>query len=79
MWEKFIRLIIFNLFPYPDRLGIFLPLLYVYQKLGIQKLVRQRGLLKLIAPNLAAMDSILPKITLDSFRNNLPDTIPAQN
>ena len=78
LWEKFIRLIIFNLFPYPDRLGIFLPLLYVYQKLGIQKLVRQTGLLKLIAPNLAAMDSILPKITLDSFRNNLPDTIPAQ-
>ena len=78
LWEKFIRLIIFNLFPYPDRLGIFLPLLYVYQKLGIQKFVRQTGLLKLIAPNLAAMDSILPKITLDSFRNNLPDTIPAQ-
>ena len=78
LWEKFIRLIIFNLFPYPDRLRIFLPLLYVYQKLGIQKLVRKTGLLKLIAPNLAAMDSILPKITLDSLGDNLPDTIPAQ-
>ncbi len=77
-WENFIRAIIFNLFPYPDRLRIFLPLLYIYQKLGIQKLVRTTGLLKLIAPNLAAMDSILPKITLDSFQDNFPDTIPAQ-
>ena len=75
--DKIIRSIIFNLFPYPDRLRIFLPLLWLYQKSGLQKLVRETGLLKKIFPRLAAMESILPKITLNSLRNNLPDVIPA--
>ncbi|MDJ0659059.1 MAG: (Fe-S)-binding protein [Crocosphaera sp.] len=76
--DQLIRSIIFNLFPYPERLKIFLPLLWVYQNLGIQKLVRVTGLLKYISPRLAAMESILPTITLDSFKQNYPDVIPAQ-
>ncbi|MEL4894105.1 (Fe-S)-binding protein [Crocosphaera sp. Alani8] len=76
--DKIIRSIIFNLFPYPQRLQIFLPLLWVYQKLGIQKIVRKTGLLKLIFPRLAAMDSILPEITLKSFNKTYADVIPAQ-
>lgn len=76
--DRFFRAIIFNLFPYPGRLRFFLPFLYLYQVLGIQKLVRSTGLLKKLSPRLAAMDSILPKITLDSFKENFPDVIPAQ-
>ncbi|MDJ0599353.1 MAG: (Fe-S)-binding protein [Crocosphaera sp.] len=76
--DKIIRTIIFNLFPYPERLKIFLPLLWVYQKLGIQKIIRATGLLQYISPRLAAMDSILPEITLKSFKQNYPDVIPAQ-
>ena len=77
LWEKFIRSIIFNLFPYPNRLRIFLPLLFLYQRLGLQKLVRATGLLKRISPRLAAMESILPQVTLNSLRDNLPNVIPA--
>ncbi len=77
LWEKFIRSIIFNLFPYPNRLRIFLPLLFLYQRLGLQKLVRATGLLKRISPRLAAMESILPQVPLNSLRDNLPDVIPA--
>ena len=76
--DRFFRAIIFTLFPYPGRLRFFLPFLYLYQVLGIQKLVRSTGLLKIISPRLAAMDSILPKITLDSFKDNFPTVIPAQ-
>ena len=76
--DKLIRTIIFNLFPYPDRLRVFLPALMVYQKLGIQKLVRQSKLLDKIAPRLAAMESILPLVTTDSLQDNLPEIIPAQ-
>ncbi|EAZ92066.1 (Fe-S)-binding protein [Crocosphaera chwakensis] len=76
--DKIIRSIIFNLFPYPERLKIFLPLLWVYQKLGIQKIVRVTGLLKQLFPRLAAMEAILPEITLKSFNQNYPDVIPAQ-
>ncbi|OKH18826.1 glycolate oxidase [Hydrococcus rivularis NIES-593] len=76
--DKLIRTLIFNLFPYPNRLRIFLPLLWLYQKLGIQKLVRATGLLNRFFPRLAAMESILPEVNLKSLRDNLPDIIPAQ-
>lgn len=76
--DKIIRALIFNIFPYPARLQIFLPLFWLYQKLGIQKLVRQTGILEKLFPRLAAMESILPEITLKSFQQNYPDTIPAQ-
>ncbi|AFY77336.1 MAG: (Fe-S)-binding protein [Hydrococcus sp. C42_A2020_068] len=76
--DKLIRTLIFNLFPYPNRLRIFLPLLWLYQKLGIQKLVRATGLLDRFFPRLAAMESILPEVNLKSLRDNLPDIIPAQ-
>lgn len=76
--DRLIRTLIFNLFPYPKRLRLFLVPLYFYQKLGVQKLVRSTGLLKKVFPRLAAMDSILPQITLDAFQDTLPDIIPAQ-
>lgn len=77
--DKIIRSLIFNLFPYPQRLRIFLPLFWLYQKLGIQKLVRATGLLQKIFPRLGAMDSILPEVTLKSFTQKFPDIIPSQN
>jgi glycolate oxidase iron-sulfur subunit len=76
--DRFYRSLIFNLFPYPNRLRLLLPFLYLYQKSGLQKLVRSTGLLKKFFPRLAAMESNLPEITLDSFGKNLPDVIPAQ-
>ncbi len=76
--DRLLRLLIFSLFPYPNRLRVFLVPLWVYQKLGLHKLVRGTGLLKLISPRLAAMESILPNITLKSFQADLPDVIPAQ-
>ena len=76
--DRLIRTLIFNLFPYPNRLRPLLVPLSLYQKSGLQKLVRGTGLLKNIFPRLAAMESILPQITSDSFQDNLPDIIPAQ-
>lgn len=76
--DKVIRSLIFNLFPYPQRLRLFLAPLFLYQKLGIQKLVQGTGLLPKIFPRLAAMESILPEIRVESFRDSLPEVIPAQ-
>ena len=78
IFDKLIRILIFNLFPYPQRLQIFLPFFWLYQNLGLQKLVRVTGLLKKFFPRLAAMESILPKITRQSFGQNFPTEIPAQ-
>ena len=76
--DKLIRALIFNIFPYPNRLKTLLPFLWVYQTLGVQKLIRNTGLLPKVFPRLAAMESILPKITADAWRDDLPDVIPAQ-
>jgi glycolate oxidase iron-sulfur subunit len=76
--DTLIRQLIFSLFPNPDILRILLIPLFVYQKLGLPKLVRATGLLKKISPRLAAMESILPEITIKTFQDNLPTVIPAQ-
>lgn len=76
--DKLVRQLIFSLFPNPDLLRILLFPLLVYQKLGVSKLLQATGLIKAISPRLAAMESILPEITLKSFQDNLPDVIPAK-
>ncbi|MBW4638097.1 MAG: (Fe-S)-binding protein [Gloeocapsa sp. UFS-A4-WI-NPMV-4B04] len=76
--DKLLRQLIFSLFPYPNRLRVLLVPLLIYQKLGVQKLVRSTGLLKLLSPRLAAMESILPKLPLSAFQDNLPTIIPSQ-
>ena len=76
--QRLLRLLIFNLFPYPNRLSSLLFPLFLYQKSGLQNLVRSSGLLKKIFPRLDAMESILPQITLDSLRQEIPEVIPAQ-
>ncbi|MBV9389482.1 MAG: 4Fe-4S dicluster domain-containing protein [Chroococcidiopsidaceae cyanobacterium CP_BM_ER_R8_30] len=76
--DKVYRKLIFSLFPYPNRLRILLAPLLLYQKSGLQKLVRGTGLLKLLSPRLAAMESNLPQISPDAFQDTLPEVIPAQ-
>ena len=77
--DKLIRTLIFNLFPYPDRLRVLLPSMWLYQKSGLQQLVRNTKLLERIFPRLAAMESILPSINPDFWRKNeLPEVIPAK-
>ncbi len=75
--DRILRQLIFNLFPYPNRLRPLLLPLYVYQKTGLQKLMRQSGLLKPF-PRLAAMESILPAVNLKSLIQPVPEIIPAQ-
>lgn len=76
--DRLIRTLIFNLFPYPNRLRHLLPPLWLYQKSGLQKLLRNTGIMKKFTPRLAAMEAILPTITDDAWQDNLPEVIPAQ-
>jgi len=76
--DRLVRTLIFNLFPYPNRLRNLLPVLWLYQKSGLQQLVRKTGLLSQLTPRLAAMEAILPKVTDDAWKEDLPDLIPAQ-
>ncbi len=76
--ERLFRGVIFQLFPYPDRLRLLLAPLGLYQMLGMSKLVKATGLLQRLSPHLAAMESLLPPVTPQAFQDNLPEVIPAQ-
>jgi glycolate oxidase iron-sulfur subunit len=76
--DRWFRGLLFNLFPYPQRLRLLLPFFWLYQSLGLQKLVRASGLLQRFFPRLAAMEALLPRVTAQSFRADYPETIPAQ-
>ena len=75
--DRLIRTLIFNLFPYPNRLRNLLPPLWLYQVSGLQKLLRKTKILDKLAPRLAAMEAILPKVTDSAWRGDFPEVIPA--
>ncbi len=61
-FEKLYRRMIFATFPRPDRLRLLrLPLL-VYQRSGLQSIVRATGILKLLPKKLRAMEALMPKL-----------------
>lgn len=76
--DHWFRSLLFNLFPYPQRLRLLLPFFWLYQALGLQKIVRASGFLQRFFPRLAAMEAILPRVTARSFRTDYPETVPAQ-
>ena len=73
--DRLFRRLIFSLFPYPKRLRIVALTLWVYQRLGLQRLLRASGLLGLLPARLGAMDSVAPPVTLTSVFARLPKHI----
>ena len=76
--DQLYRRLIFSLFPYPIRLRLLLVPLMVYQKLGIQQLVRKTGLLNRLSARLGAMEANLPDLSWKAFQEPLLEEIPAQ-
>lgn len=60
--EKALRTLIFSLFPYPRRLRLLRGPLRGMQALGLDRAVRRTGLLERVAPSLAAMQSLAPRL-----------------
>ncbi|MBV9506925.1 MAG: 4Fe-4S dicluster domain-containing protein [Acidobacteriia bacterium] len=60
--DRLHRRLMFALFPRPDRLRLLRPLLALYQKSGLQELVRRSRILKLFPPRLQAMEALAPQI-----------------
>jgi glycolate oxidase iron-sulfur subunit len=76
--DRLLRQLIFSTFPYPNRMRWLLRPLGIYQKSGLQKMVRSLGFLKRISPQLAAMESMLPAISAQAFTDPLPEVVPAE-
>jgi glycolate oxidase iron-sulfur subunit len=60
--DSLFRKMLFATFPYPSRLRLMAGPLFVYQRSGLQALVRASGLLKMIPDRLAAMEALLPTV-----------------
>ena len=65
--DRLFRSLLFTLFPYPRRLRTLLPLLWLYQKSGIQRLLRTRLATRLIPQRLLGMESVMPPVHLRSL------------
>ncbi len=72
------RLILGTIFPSPPLLELVGFGLRLYQKSGLQGLLRRSGLLRLLPGRLADLEAMLPPLQGGVFRRPLPPTIPAQ-
>ena len=77
-FEKLQRSMIFALFPYPKRLRVLALLSLLYSKTGLQWLVRGSGLLRLLPPRLAQLDSLMPALTPGDLTSRLPERVRAK-
>ena len=60
--DRALRAAVFALFPYPRRLRLLRGPLRAYRGLGLQKLISRTGLLDRLAPTLATLDSLAPRM-----------------
>jgi glycolate oxidase iron-sulfur subunit len=73
--ERALRAAIFQLFPYPRRLRLLRGPLRAYQASGLRRLVARSGLLPRLAPNLASLESLAPRLR---HVPRLPRRVPAR-
>jgi glycolate oxidase iron-sulfur subunit len=71
------EMILRRLLPHPDRLEAATTPLRVYQRAGLQKLVRRLGLLKMFPPALERMEGLLPQLPGRPLRQTLAEVTPA--
>ena len=62
--DRLFRRLIFSLFPYPGRLRLAALGLWAYQRSGLQRLLRESGLLARLPARLRAMEGVAPAISL---------------
>jgi glycolate oxidase iron-sulfur subunit len=72
--DRLFRKLLFATFPYAGRLRLLALPALVYQRSGLQKLIRTLGVLRFVPKRIAAMESLLPQVQTNLFRH-LPKRI----
>ncbi|MGA7559673.1 MAG: glycolate oxidase subunit GlcF [Terriglobales bacterium] len=75
--DGLLRRMIFDVFPRPDRLRLLLAPLALYQRSGLQSLVRRSGLVKLLPASLRVMENLAPSIPRKT-NGALPERVAAE-
>jgi len=70
-------LILRKLVPHPDRLETSMVPMRIYQKTGLQKLVRKLGVLKMFPKQLERMEGLLPTLPDRPLRQEIQEVTPA--
>jgi glycolate oxidase iron-sulfur subunit len=76
--QRAFRQLLFALLPYPGRLRAALAPLRAYAGTPLQALIRRSGLLRLLGPQLQAMEQLLPPLAPAAFRDGYPLVVPAR-
>ena len=76
-WQHTFRQLLLAVLPYPRRLRALLTPLRAYAGTPLQALVRRSGVLKLLGPQLDAMDALLPALAPEGFADRFPTVSPA--
>src|SRR5208283_4223730 len=78
--DGLLRRMIFDIFPRPDRLRLLLGPLRMYQRSGLQSLMRRSGLLRLLPASVGAIENLTPTVPskVEANGNALPERIAAQ-
>lgn len=75
--EQLVRTVLFQLLPYPERLRLVAPVLWLYQRAGLNRWLLP--MLRRFFPSLAAMAELLPPLTLQQLLPRpWPTVLPAQ-
>jgi len=73
--DSLFRRLLFATFPHPARLRMMAAPLFLYQRSGLQALLRRSGLLKLVPKRFAAMEALLPTVPA-RFTWKMPERTP---
>jgi glycolate oxidase iron-sulfur subunit len=77
-WKALVsKLVLRGLFPHPARLHTLGSFLKVYQRSGLQTLIRKTGLMKILPQHLQDMEKVMPQIH-QPLMTKYPETIPAE-
>jgi glycolate oxidase iron-sulfur subunit len=66
--DTLFRKLLFATFPYANRLRLLALPMLVYQRSGLQRLVRATSILRLLPKRLVAMESLLPRVPTSLFK-----------
>jgi glycolate oxidase iron-sulfur subunit len=72
--DGFFRKLLFATFPYVKRLRLLALPMLIYQRTGLQRLLRATGLLRLLPKRLAQMEALLPRVPT-GFLRGLPSRV----
>jgi len=74
--DTLFRKLLFATFPYANRLRLLALPMLLYQRYGLQRLIRATGVLRLLPKRMAAMESLLPQVPANLFQH-LPTHVAA--